>query len=262
MTAKKNVRAKTASRKKKQDNLFGLPKVFKQKIKQCAKEQGDESKPQVVFLWACVNEAGLTQGVKGERKAARPLTREEWLTVVDEAASLGANWLVLSFGADLSACGDFWGVCQWAQQAHNMMVGLHVKSEKLTQQDVRTMMDALDMEKTRILARKGVLDNVRLDEEEQKALVVWDANPQPDGERPNCQGPTRMIFVNARGVLYTCGLVEGNEAYRLGHVFDTKLKRIVMDPHLPHHVEDNLHYVTPECDGCPALIANYFFDNC
>ena len=154
-----------------------------------------------------------------------------------------------------------WDVCKWAQETHEMMVGLHIKSEKLLRKDVVAIMKALDLDKTRLLARDGVLSRARLREDEKKALIVWSANPQEEGERPNCQGPTRMIFVNSKGVLYTCGLVEGNKAYRMGHVFDAKLERIVADPNLPHHVEDDLHYVTPECDGCPALIANYFFEN-
>ncbi len=260
MAAKKTVKPKISTRKETEENHFLLPKTFRRRIKECAQQSNEPEK--VVFLWACVNQSGLKQGVKGEQEAERPLSQEEWMTVVDEAASLGANWLVLSFGASLAACDDIWEVCQWAQQAHGMMVGLHVKAEKLTSDDIDTIKNNLDLDKTRLLAREGVLSDVALNEEEQQALVVWSANPQADGERPNCQGPTRMIFVNANGILYTCGLVEGKSAYRMGHVFDEKLQHIVTDPNLPHHVEDDLHYVTPECDGCPALIANYFTMNC
>lgn len=240
--------------------LFGLPHKFKRKIRECAEEIEKQKDPDVVFLWACVGEAGLKPGVKGQHIASKPLTQQEWLTVVDEAASLGANWFVLSFSVPLSECDDIWEVCKWAQDIHGMMVGLHVKTAKLTRKDVNEIKQ-LNLKKTRVLAREGALSRLKLNEEEEKELKIWSANPQADGERPNCQGPTRMIFVNAQGVLYTCGLVEGKEAYRMGHVFDNKMKKVMADQNLPHHVHEELHYVTPECDGCPALIANYFSEN-
>jgi len=259
VAAKKDVRLKQAAGKKSEE-LFYLPKSLNHKIKECAKREKAASVTQVVFLWTCVNETGLKQGIKGEKVAKKPLSKQEWLTVVDEAASLGANWFVLSFSAPLSACGEIWDVCKWAQDVHEMLVGLHIKTSKLTRRDV-TLIQQLNLTKTRILARKGALSRLVLREDEKKSLVVWTANPQPDGERPNCQGPMRMIFVDANGVLYTCGLVAGNASYRMGHVFDAKLKHIITDPKLPHHVHEGIHYITPECDGCLALIANYFSEN-
>lgn len=259
MATGKKVNAKKTAGGKKHNSMFRLPKTVKQKIRDCAR--GEEKKAaKVVFLWACVTEQGLKQGIKKKKGKEKKLTKQEWLTVVDEAASLGANWFVLSFGAPLAECADIWDVCKWAQTAHGMMVGLHVKVSRLTRRDV-THIKTLNLTKTRILARKGALSRIKLTEEEKEALIVWTANPQPEGERPNCQGPSRMIFVNANGVLYTCGLVEGKEEYRMGHVFDRKLTGVMSDPDLPHHVHEDIHYVTPECDGCPALIANYFSEN-
>lgn len=252
--------SKKLTGQKKDEALFGLPQKFRRKIRECAKEVEKQHTPDVVFLWVCVGDSGLKPGVKGQQDERQLLTQQEWLTVVDEAASLGANWFVLSFGVSLSECDDIWEVCKWAQDVHGMMVGLHVKTAKLMRRDVEKIKQ-LNLKKTRILARKGALSRLKLREDEKKELIIWSANPQEDGERPNCQGPTRMIFVNAQGMLYTCGLVEGNDAYRMGHVFDHKMKRIMADQNLPHHVHEELHYVTPECDGCPALIVNYFSEN-
>lgn len=252
--------AKRSGKKAVDEKIFGLPQKFKRKIHECAKEAGNCKEPQVVFLWACVSEAGLKPGVKSGKQVKQSMTQQEWLTVVDEAASLGANWFVLSLSVALAENDDIWAVCRWAQEVHGMMVGLHVKTPKLTRKDVNKVKQ-LNLKKTRVLAREGALSRLKLSVEEQRELIIWTANPQADGERPNCQGPTRMIFINAQGMLYTCGLVDGNDTYRMGHVFDRKLKGVMSDPNLPHHVHEELHYVTPECDGCPALIANYFSEN-
>lgn len=240
--------------------LFGLPQKFKRKVRECVKEGEKKKEPEVSFLWACVGD-GKLKATAGEQKAEQQsLSQQEWLTVVDEAASLGADWFVLSFMVPLSSCDDIWEVCKWAQDTHGMMVGLHVKTEKLTRRDVDKI-KLLDLKQTRVLARDGALSRVKLKEDEKKELIIWRANPQEEGVPPNCQGPTRMIFVNAQGVLYTCGLVEGDADYHMGHILDKKLKGVMADANLPHHVHEEIHYVTPECDACPALIANYFKKN-
>lgn len=260
MAANRQESSKKSTGKQAGKELFGLPQKFKSKIRKCAKEAGQQKEPDVVFLWACVSKSGLKPDVKVQKHSKQSLTQQEWLTVVDEAASLGATWFVLSFSVPLAECEDIWEVCKWAQDVHGMMVGLHVKTAKLTRKDVNKIKQ-LNLKKTRVLARDGALSRLKLNEDEAKELKIWSANPQADGERPNCQGPTRMIFVNAQGVLYTCGLVEGNDAYHMGHVFDQKMKKVMADQNMPHHVHEELHYVTPECDGCPALIANYFNEN-
>ena len=258
--ATKRSRDKKVSSKETDRELFGLPQQFKRKIRKCAREIEKHKEPQVAFLWACVSDAGSKPGVKSSKKTKHSLTKQEWLTVVDEAASLGANWLVLSFTIPFAEHEDIWDVCNWAQEVHGMMVGLHAKAPKLTRKDVNKVKQ-LNLKKTRVLSRKNALSRLKLKEDEQKELIIWTANPQEDGERPNCQGPTRMIFINAQGMLYTCGLVEGDDTYHMGHVFDKKLKSVMSDPDMPHHVHEEIHYVTPECDGCPALIANYFSEN-
>lgn len=240
------------------NKYFGLARSFKQKVRDCVRDTQEKQSPQVIYLWVCVTSAGLKQGVRGEPESEHPLTQEQWLNVVDEASSLGANWLVLSMADPLSRCPHIWDICVWAQQTHNMMVGLHLKNADLSPEDVKAI-KKLDLQKTRLLVRKDAYEQLRWVEE--SGLKVWTANPQPDGEHPDCQGPTRMIFVNAQGILYTCGLVEGNDAYRMGHVSDASLRHIISNPDLPHHVHGDLHIVTPECDGCPSLMANFFSEN-
>ncbi len=258
MTVKKAGCQKAPSGGNAGNTYFKLARTFKQKIKACSRGSENGNADHVVFLWICVSSAGLQPGIHEEAGAEAPLTPRQWLNVVDEAASLGANWLVLSLTDPLAKCNHIWEIAVWAQQVHNMMVGLHLKDARLKRDDLKSLRK-IDPDKTRLLVRVDDLDRVKWIERE--GITIWTANPQADGERPHCQGPKRMIFVNANGVLYTCGLVKGNNAYRMGHVFDGALKRVVNDPKLPHHVHEDLHIVTPECDGCPSLIANFFCDN-
>ena len=258
MTVKKAGCQKAPSGGNADNTYFKLAKTFKRKVKECSRDSESGNADQVVFLWICVTSAGLKPGLHGNAGNEQPLSPEQWLNVVDEAASLGANWLVLSLTDPLSKCPHIWEICAWAQRAHDMMVGLHLKDAQLKRGDL-TAAKKINPDKTRLLVRADDFDSVQWVEKE--GIRIWTANPQANGERPHCQGPRRMIFVNASGVLYTCGLVEGNNAYRMGHVFDGALKRVISDPELPHHVHEDLHIVTPGCDGCPSLIANFFTEN-
>lgn len=237
------------------DEYFGVAKSFKHKLHEHCQDAAQFIKDDIVFLWVCVNAKGLNKGIAGKREPGVPLPLEQWLSIVDEAASLGANWLVLSIRDSLNKCANVYEISQWAQQAHGMMVGLHIKECEHLTEDAIALIKKLDREKTRVLLHCEPGKDVSLPK--LKGVTVWKANPQPNGEKPKCQGPARMIFVNEKGVLYTCGLVEGNKAYRMGHVFDGRLKKIIDDPHSPRKVCDNIHVVTIGCDGCPALITNF-----
>lgn len=235
------------------ENYFGTVKTFKRKLKACktCTEQED-----ITYLWVCVTADGLKKGFCGKKSGDSPLAMYQWLNIIDEAASLGANWLVLSLADPLEECESIWPISKWAQQVHGMTVGLHLKEcASLTGKETK-LIRQLDLDKTRVLLRctsKKVPEKI-----EKQGITVWTANPQPDGEKPKCLGPKRMIFVNENGVLYTCGLVEGNDTYRIGHVEDGRLKHILNDPEAPRKVCDDIHVVTPGCDGCPALLAGFF----
>jgi len=239
------------------ETLFELPKNFKNALTNCREKDTQLSAKDVTYLWIAVSPAGL--GRTGQETGTGVvLSVEDWLNVVDESASLGANWIVLTLTTTLSRFSDIWKICQWAQDAHGMMVGLHLSDDEITPED-QTHILALDSGKLRLLVRSESLS--KLAALEKKGVILWTANPQPDGVKPNCQGPSRMIYVNAEGNLYTCGLVEGRADYLMGSVLHDRLKHVMSNTSVRHCVEEDLHRVTPGCDGCPALIANYFTAN-
>ncbi|NLO32740.1 MAG: hypothetical protein GX117_05200 [Candidatus Hydrogenedentes bacterium] len=232
---------------------FETVKTLKRKLKAC---KACAATDDITYLWICVSAGGLKRGFCGENANDSPVPMHQWLNVIDEAASLGANWLILTLNDPLEECEDIWAISKWAQQIHNMTVGLHLKnSATLTKPEVK-LIRQLELSKTKVLLRcePDKLPGIS----EQEGITVWAANPQPDGERPKCRGLKRMIFVNDKGVLYTCGLVDGDDSYRIGHVEDGHLMQTLNAPNAPRLIDANIRLITPECDGCPALLAGFF----
>lgn len=257
MVVKKTMNSAPEESKVVGEDYFEIVKTLRQKLKDCSCGSSDTVEGDITYLWICVNSSGLEQGF-GDKSGSgeKSLPMDQWLNIVDEAASLGANWLVLSLSDPLAACESVWPVSKWAQQAHGMAVGLHLKEDQSISEQDLGLIGQLEPEKTRVLMRCPTKETI----EALKALgiAVWAANPQPEGEKPKCQGPTRMIFVNESGIIYTCGLVKNRDDYRMGHVSDVRLRAIISDPDIPHGVKSDLHIVDQGCDGCPALLANFF----
>ena len=239
------------------ENLFALPKDFKNALSNCRTQAESGAAKDVSYLWIAVSKDSFGNAGQESRGAAA-LSVEDWLNVVDESASLGVNWVVLTLTTKLSHFSEIWTICQWAQDTHGMMVGIHLAVDEVTDADTQHLL-SLNPEKLRLLVRSESLEKLAFLKD--KGVTLWTANPQPDGVKPNCQGPSRMIYVNAEGNLYTCGLVEGKSDYLMGSVLHDRLKLVMKSPRVRHCVEEDLHRVTPGCDGCPALIANYFSTN-
>ncbi len=237
------------------DGYFGVVKTFKHKLHVCCRDAEQFRKGDIVFLWVYVDAKGLKQGFMEKERGSVPIPTQQWLSIIDEAASLGANWLVLSLRDALNKCAGVYEICQWAQRVHGMNVGLHLKGCTCPEKDEVALLRKLDRKKTKLLMHcpPGKMPVAK----EIDGITVWIANPQPDGEKPKCQGAARMIFVNEKGILYTCGLVEGKEDYRIGHVFDECLKTVLTNPKTPRKVCDDLHKVSSGCDGCPSLVTTF-----
>ncbi len=239
------------------EDPFALPKNFKTKLKDCCQQREGHDRQQVTYLWVCVSAKGI--GEQANTGEGPRIVLQDWLNIVDESASLGANWIVLTVTTRLSHHRDIWEICRWAQDAHGMMVGLHLVEDDVNEEEL-ALIKGLDTGKVRLLVRGE--SHEKLGYLKDEGLVLWTANPQPgDGSKPHCQGPAKLIYVNARGELYTCGLVDGLDQYRMGSVLEKQLSQVVKDPALPHSVDEKIHRISPGCDGCPSLVANFFDTN-
>lgn len=235
------------------DDAFDVPRYIRKRLKECA-EMADKMTREVTYLWIHVSEEGIAQPQRGEAPAKYPPALEEWLNVVDEAASVGVNWLMVTLNVALDAFPDLMEICKWAQDTYQMKVGLHTFASGLTPDEIE-LLKGLNLDLTRLFVRKDAVEGFRALEEQGIKIRV--ADPQPYGEKPNCQGASRLVFVDGHGVLYTCGLVEGNREYRLGSIHERSFDEVLADPNLPHAIEAPLHAVSRKCDGCPSLIANF-----
>ena len=227
-----------------------LPRRISEGVSRCGASLKD-AKRDITYLWVHV-----TDQSKGGCGAGQPsLSREEWLNVVDEAASLGVNCLVLSVGAAMSSFPYVWDVCDWAQRTHGMMVGIHCTDTALSDADIAAI-QKLEGPLTRLLAPKNEVEKLRFLEEH--GILIREADPRPGEQKSPCDNPTHMIFVNPLGQLYTCGLVEGMEEFHLGNVFNGTLDAMLHNAGLPHAISEQVPRNEHGCDGCPPLMAHFF----
>ncbi|MCC6143015.1 MAG: hypothetical protein IT368_04310 [Candidatus Hydrogenedentes bacterium] len=211
----------------------------------CATAQFPE---QVKHVWIYLCDTG-----DGRVSPARdPLSLDEWLNVVDESASLGAELLVISVGDKLDGMSEPWEICRWAQGTYGMTVALHLSGPSLSRKSLEALHN-LDFERTRIFVNREHLSDLR--ELVQDGIHLAPADVTPDApSRTHCELPCNMLFIDRYGLIYTCGFVRGNAQFRLGHIHEGKFRRIVTDPELPHSVPEDVPYVSNGCDGCPPLV--------
>lgn len=181
-----------------------------------------------------------------------PMALEDWLNVVDEAASLGVTALVISSQKELSKDCHAWEILRWAQEAHSMTVGLHVFSENLSAPALERIRE-LDLDRFFLFAAESKCDGLKSLERDGIRVRVAEGGPQHPHD--TCSMPSAMLFVNPGGHIYTCGMVEGKEAFRMGNALSGYFSKLLQDPSLPHAVPHESQDVTRGCEGCPPLIA-------
>lgn len=238
---------------------FKLPKQLRGDIAAAAQKfsESESGPPTVKYVWLYVTENGLAHG-RGDEEVGEGLEFDTWLNIIDESASLGAEWLVMYVGTDLSKCPQVWDICKWAQETHGIKVGIHLEGAHVSNGDFEHLAD-LDASKLFLAVDEDRLESLAFLEE--RGIRLCRANV-PIGERPepDCKGPATMTCVGANGSLYACGLVLGRERYALGNVQARPLKGIMEDQSLPHVVHRTLEEAEAGCDGCPAQMAKRFVD--
>ncbi len=229
---------------------FALPKRVSRGVS-AASRGADADAPSVRYLWIFVTEEGLQRRCE-PRQTADWLGADEWLNVVDESSALGAEWMVIYAGAALARCPEVWALCEWAQQQHQLRVGIHLAGATLAPEDVERL-TALDASLTFLIADEAVLES--LASLQASGIGLCRANVREDERHSDCGNPKDIVCVGIDGHLFTCGLVLGDEHYRLGSVLKRGLSAVMQDKSLPHAVPDAGDYPTHGCDGCPSHVA-------
>tara|TARA_R110001592_G_scaffold22785_5_gene90280 strand:- start:329 stop:910 length:582 start_codon:yes stop_codon:yes gene_type:complete len=182
------------------------------------------------------------------------ISEEQWLNVIDEAASLGVNWLVITLGDAVDSLTLANTMCLWAQQTYEMTVCVHT-SQAGPSPELESVITTLPRDHTYVLVEPEFADE--FEDLRAQGVRVGLANPAPHEGEAACDFPYKMVFVDASGNLYTCGLVAGEEEFLLGSVFRGSLDQIVHNPGLPHSVNALGTRPKQGCSGCPPLVAKY-----
>ena len=237
---------------------FEIPKRVASGIEACQSsmdEDGAVAHP-LRYIWMYITEAGLRQD--GEHPQSEDLLGlDGWLNVIDESASLGAEWMVVYVGASLSQVPYIWEVCAWAQGVHGLRVGLHLTSNCLSEDDIERL-SRLDPQKTYIVADKAHLASLRF--LESKGIRLCEANVRATERDTYCTKPEEMACVGADGRLFSCGLVLGDERYAMVNYQDRSLHDVKSDESLSHAVPDTSAFPPSGCDACPPLMAMHALD--
>jgi hypothetical protein len=222
------------------DNPLALPQAIKRELKACCK---DGLKERIQFLWIIFGSETADQP---------PLDSDHWLNVIDEAAAVGVQTLVITLESPLSEQGAVWKLCEWAIKTHDMLVGIHLREPTI---------DAGDIEQIVSFYPGNFCLFVHSSERESVDKVlggrvrIIDADGLEDGAAQNrCTLPSKMTCVSGGGGLYTCGLVLGHDGFYLGDVNDVRIDHVIEDNKVPHYVPENTSQDSHRCDGCPPLL--------
>lgn len=216
-----------------------------------AKDNPDDA----TYLWLYVTRAGIGQQEGAECASSLPL--DAWLAIIDEAAAIGVNWLVITVHGRLNAHPEIFELCRWAQESHGMMVGLHTFCGQLEASEIAALA-ALDAAKTRLLACREHVPALSAVAPEGVKVCPADPDPEDLEHASPCTKPGKMVYVNAEGRLYTCGMVDGDEGYHLGDAQCDSIKQVLRDPKRPVAVPLEHARKVNGCDGCPPIVVRRF----
>lgn len=224
--------------------FFELPKRISANLRKCADVSCGGGLPDSVkYLWATFR-ADDQDG----------LDVQEWMNVVDEAASLGLEFIVFSVEGRLHEQDGLWQVCKWAQDAYGLNVGVHVYHGDLQESEIAAFKQ-LDLERARLYVGGDYIESLRFLEDEGVSLRVADpAGQKRANPAPCCDLPRKMLYVDSKGIMYTCKYVQGNSDYRIGHFCTRTFKNVVEDPSRPAVVPQDVPERAHGCDGCPPVV--------
>ncbi len=237
-------------------NLFELPRTIRKEIHKCAAHSTGEGADEasIRFLW--INIADRTTDSQSDISSG-VLNADDWLNVIDEAASLGVCCIVICTGEALQDNPCLWTICHWAQQIHGLDVGIHARCAEIGPREIEEL-KRLDRSHTWLFVNSEVYEKWAALEHENIRVRIADVCAED--HEPPCDMPDSLVFVAPDGNLYTCGLVIGNDQYRLGHIMERPLNSVIGDPSLPHFIPKSVPHRENGCAGCPPILAKRMAD--
>lgn len=238
------------------DDPFGLVRNVSGALDNCASLADEPCDGKIKYVWIHLPGAAEYESTAPEQ---RPLNVDELLDIVDECASVGSQSLIISINSSFADHPHLFQVCDWAQATHGMVVGIHLYATPLTDRDAAALKQ-LDSQKLRLFVDGEHMDSAK--HAEKYGFRVYNADGFDDKiVSPKCDLPHTMTCIGPQGNMYTCGLVLGEQQFRLGHFFERKLSSVIDDSSLPHEIPEGVSKATRRCNGCPPLMAQKLHDD-
>lgn len=231
---------------------LALPRAIAKAIKKCTGEKQEEPPHDVKYLWVNVTE----EAMRRTEKEHRLLSREEWLTLIDETAAIGVKYVILCLGKGVSHFSPLWEICQWAQSAHHTYIGLHFCEGALTD-EARREIEKLDPKLLWLCVPES--DTAGRAYAQAKGITLCSSEVTEEDHTPPCDWPEEIVFVGPDGILYTCGLVLGNDQFCLGKAMEKSLDEVFADDDLPHTIPPETDWARGRCNACPPIMVKRAF---
>jgi len=213
----------------------------------------ENEKSGIKYLWIHVGsfeerEANADCGCDGHEE----MQLDDWYNVVDETAALGVDTIIITAGNCLTGHPEIWDICRWAQDQHDMSIGIHTGLRCFDEGQVEQLA-SLHCEKTRIFVDGG--DANCLPQVSALGIQVFAADGLEDGAtQPRCDLPHSMCCIDGGGKMYACGLVIGQDEFDYGNSKEKRVDHVVADQNLRHSIPENTSTAARRCNGCPPLL--------
>ncbi len=230
---------------------FELPRRISDGINACKKDVGGKQPAAAVrYIWIYLTDDGLRHGHYSSG-CDPELSLDDWLSIIDESAALGAEWVMIYVGSSLSACPLVWPMCAWAQQTHGLNVGLHLTCNCLSEDDIEHLAQ-LDPAHTYLVADPNTSSGLRLLQD--RGVQVCQSDLHLRHKVTQCTKPVDIACVGPDGRMFSCGLVLGDSEFALGDAREQRLDQVMRDESLPHRIDDMSRHPEHGCSGCPSLV--------
>lgn len=238
------------------DNPFGIVRTINDALDSCASVGDEPCDEKIKYVW--IHLPGVEEYASDDPEQ-RPLTLDELLDIVDECASVGSRSLIISISSSFADHPNLFQVCDWALTTHGMVVGIHLYATPLTDRDAAALQQ-LDATKVRLFIDGEHMESAK--HAETYGFRVYNADGLDEKiVSPKCELPHTMTCIGPQGNMYTCGLVLGEQQFRLGHFFERKLSSVIDDSSLPHEIPEGVSKAKRRCNGCPPLMAQKLHDD-
>ncbi len=231
-----------------------LPGCLSSKVKESRVRGTTQAVPsEVHYIWLHVTRDGVVESRETANRSV--LLLNDWLNIVDESASLGAQWMVIHVETCLKSDSDVWRICAWAQEVHGIRVGLHLNNECMDEKGLSPIL-RLDRDATFVVIDRSAIEAMTFLKD--KGYAVCESNIGPEDRELPCSHTESIVCAGADGVMFCCGMVVGDESYHLGDVKADTVRKAMCNHESMSPIEERSVKPGQSCDGCPPFMVQRF----